>query len=79
MESPARPLPTMATLSLGALDEGGDGSSGKRDLSGTSLSPTLLTSPTLDLVGASSACAWMVRERCRGCCFEVAPAGDGWV
>jgi hypothetical protein len=33
----------MATLSLGAEGEGGPGSSGKRDLRGTSLRPTLRT------------------------------------
>lgn len=51
MDRPARPLPMMATLSLGAEGEGGPGSSGKRDLRGTSLRPTLRTSFGSLLVG----------------------------
>lgn len=51
MDRPARPLPMMATLSLGAEGEGGPGSSGKRDLSGTSLRPTLRTRLGSLLVG----------------------------
>lgn len=40
MERPARPLPTMATLSLGAPGAGGGFSGGNRERRGASLGPT---------------------------------------